>query len=270
MAGPSYFTLNAATVGGGDLSAAYLDGGATPRKHQLIILETQHSGGDPITVNIDNPLPGQIFGQYNLSPPTLPDGTLGAAQLDSAGRLLVNLGAGGIAGIADNGALFTVGVTPGLAAAFIANDAATAMTSGNMGLARMTLNRQQRMVLDLDTAGGLSIHPYLAPATPAAHLVKASAGQLAFVDCFNKGTVPAHLKLYDAASAGAVTVGTTAAIWEVGIPCNASGAGRTFTVPIGIPFTNGLVIAVTAEFGLTDNTSTGLAINKIGIGFGYK
>lgn len=103
-------------------------------------------------------------------------------------------------------------------------------------------------------AGSFSI---LSPATPAGATIKGSAGRV--IGCFltNSAAALRSVKFYNAT---AVTMGTTAAAFEIDLP--ASGIGY-FDLPGGISFATGSMWAVTSAKGLTDNTATGLAANDV-------
>ena len=105
--------------------------------------------------------------------------------------------------------------------------------------------------------GAASAISILSPATPAGASIKGSAGRL--IGCFLTNTAAAlrSVKFYNATS---VTMGTTAAAFEIDLPQNAYG---TFNLPGGVAFTTGIMTATTAAKGLTDNTATGLAANDV-------
>lgn len=97
----------------------------------------------------------------------------------------------------------------------------------------------------------------LSPATAAAASIKASAGRVVGYCLNNSASAVRSVKLFNATS---VTLGTTAALFEVDLPASA-----TVCVALdgGAAFTTGVMWAVTAAKGLTDNTSTGLAANDV-------
>src|SRR5665213_797157 len=136
MAAPKFFTLNAATIAGGDKSAAVQD--TANILHQLVLAEFQIPGNDPTIVGPATPLPTQAYGVYNASLPGLTDGNISGIQLDSSGRVLVNLSAGGVAAPADNGSLFTIGTTPGLPGMCVVGTGAANPTLGNLAIPCMT------------------------------------------------------------------------------------------------------------------------------------
>jgi hypothetical protein len=78
--------------------------------------------------------------------------------------------------------------------------------------------------------------------------------------CFNNlSSAPAYAHFYDAASAGAVTVGTTVQVYMVPIP----QTGFQYFIPTGLiahSFSSGMVIAIT-----TSPLSTGSTAPSVGI-----
>lgn len=105
--------------------------------------------------------------------------------------------------------------------------------------------------------GAASSFSILSPATPAGATIKGSTGRL--IGCFLTNTAAAlrSVKFFNATS---VTMGTTAAVFEIDLPQNAYGY---FDLPGGISFATGSMWAVTSAKGLTDNTATGLAANDV-------
>jgi hypothetical protein len=107
----SSITLNNG-VGGSNV-ATYQD--TSQKMHQEVIVQTQGSGTDPVSVNSANPLPVsatgnvaagvadagngvKVAGVYKASPPTYADGNRCDLQVDTNGNLKVNIVAGANAG----------------------------------------------------------------------------------------------------------------------------------------------------------------------------
>lgn len=92
------------------------------------------------------------------------------------------------------------------------------------------------------------------PATPVAQAIKASAGRLVGLLVTNTAASARWLKIWNTAS-GSVTVGTTAALFEAGIP-----AGQTLQLNVegGLAFGTAITIAVTGGQGLTNATAVTL------------
>ncbi|MCZ8310943.1 MAG: hypothetical protein O9320_08815 [Magnetospirillum sp.] len=88
------------------------------------------------------------------------------------------------------------------------------------------------------------------PATPAAQSLKASAGKIVSYDLANVSASARYVKVFN--TAAAVTMGTTAAAFEIAIP---AGQSKTIGPAGGIAMTAGIQIAVTGGRGLTDNTA---------------
>lgn len=97
--------------------------------------------------------------------------------------------------------------------------------------------------------GSASVANVNSPATPAAQSIKGTAGKIVGGVLTNTAAAPRYVKFFANAS---VTLGTTAAAFEIAVPANASVA---ISAPAGLGFTSGIQIAVTAARGLTDNTS---------------
>ena len=102
-----------------------------------------------------------------------------------------------------------------------------------------------------------SVASILSPATPAGASIKASAGRVVGVNLQNSAAAIRSVKFYNAT---AVTMGTTAAAFEMDIP---AGGTLNFMLEGGIGFATGIMWAVTGAKGLTDNTTTGLAANDV-------
>ncbi len=92
----------------------------------------------------------------------------------------------------------------------------------------------------------------MSPATPVGASIKSGAGRLAGVSLHNSAAALRSLKLFNAT---AVTMGTTAAAFEIDIP---AGGSRDIAWPAGIAFSTGMMWAVTGAKGLTDNTAVAL------------
>ena len=108
-----------------------------------------------------------------------------------------------------------------------------------------------------NATGAASSASILSPATPAGASIKGSAGRLLGLQLQNSSSGVRSVKLFNATS---VTMGTTSALFEVDIP---AGGRVDFNLPGGVAFSTGIMWAVTAAKGLTDNTATGLAANDV-------
>lgn len=106
--------------------------------------------------------------------------------------------------------------------------------------------------------GGASFVAVMSPATPAATVCKASAGRLLGFQLQNSSAAIRSVKFWNTAQ-GSVTLGTTAALFEVDIP---AGGRAEFTLEGGIGFATAITYAVTGAKGLTDNTGT-LGVNDV-------
>lgn len=111
-----------------------------------------------------------------------------------------------------------------------------------------------------------SLKSSIAPATPAVNTVKAGAGVVTSVMCFNILATPVYINLFDLAS-GSITLGTTSANYKFMCPGNTAGAG--FVVPLhwAVTFATGINYSVSGAIALTDNTSITASSVIVNIGF---
>ena len=116
------------------------------------------------------------------------------------------------------------------------------------------------------TSGGLTMHKTTSAATTNATNVKASAGQVYNIQCFNVNAAVRYLKLYNKASAP--TVGTDTPVKTLAIPGNTAGAGFVIGWPQGLEFGTGISFALTTE--ATDAGTTAVALNEITVNLDYK
>lgn len=101
-----------------------------------------------------------------------------------------------------------------------------------------------------NATGAASQVSVMSTVTPTATSVKASAGRLLGFVLQNSSAAIRSVKFWNTA-VGGVTLGTTAAIWEVDIP---AGQSLTFEMEGGMAFSTAITYAVTGAKGLTDNT----------------
>lgn len=180
---------------------------------------------------------------------------------DAAGGLWV-------AGTQLDDAAFTPGTGRVGVVGLFADEASTDLVDeGDVGVARMTLDRKQIMANYAHTAGGATPHKLVSAATTNATSLKASAGQVYLVVCTNVNAAVRYLKLYNKASAP--TVGTDVPVQTYGIPGNTAGAGHVIPIPAcGLEFTTGIAYALTTE--ATDAGSSAVAASEIVVNIGYK
>lgn len=102
-----------------------------------------------------------------------------------------------------------------------------------------------------NATGAASIANVNSPATPAVQTIKASAGRLVALTLTNTNAAARFLKVWNTAS-GSITLGTTGALFEIGIPPNQT---VQLNLDGGIGFSTAINIAVTAGQGLTNNAA---------------
>lgn len=102
-----------------------------------------------------------------------------------------------------------------------------------------------------NATGAASITNVNSPATPAVQTIKAGAGRILSITLTNTNAAARFLKVWNTAS-GSITLGTTAALFEVGVPPN-----QTIHLNLdgGLGFATAINIAVTGGQGLTNNAA---------------
>ena len=92
-------------------------------------------------------------------------------------------------------------------------------------------------------------------------LIIGRAGTLRGLHVSNINAAVRYIKFWDAATAAAVTVGTTTPYLRFVIPGNAAGAGLDTILPMsGVEFTLGIVFALVT--GAADSSSTGVSASE--------
>jgi hypothetical protein len=108
------------------------------------------------------------------------------------------------------------------------------------------------------TNGG-ALYAVQSLAATTATQIKGAATRIMGWQLHNSAATVRSVKVFNALAAS-VTMGTTAATFEIDIP---AGASIQFMAEAGYYFSAGITYAVTAAKGLTDNTATGLAANDV-------
>lgn len=111
-----------------------------------------------------------------------------------------------------------------------------------------------------------SLKSTIAPATPAVNTVKAAAGVVTSIMCFNILATPVYINLFDLAS-GSITLGTTSANYKFMCPGNTAGAGFVVPLPWAVSFATGINYSVSGAIGLTDNTAITASSVIVNVGF---
>jgi hypothetical protein len=111
-----------------------------------------------------------------------------------------------------------------------------------------------------------SLKSTIAPATPAVNTVKAAAGVVTSITCFNLLATPVYINLFDLAS-GSITLGTTSANYKFMCPGNTAGAGFVASLPWAVSFATGINYSVSGAIALTDNTAITASSVIVNIGF---
>lgn len=191
------------------------------------------------------------------------DGTnMQLLHVDGSSNLKVAIASGGVPAGQDNTS-FTAGTTQGLPLIAIADstNSVGAVTQGNQGVPKMTVNRELMVSPHANPIGGWSPSTILTTASTNATSVKGSAGSLGVIVAVNPTATVAYLKVFNKATSP--TVGTDTPVWNIPIPANTSGAGVVIPIPVGISFNAGIAVAVTGGAALLDNSNAvaGVAVN---------
>jgi hypothetical protein len=150
-------------------------------------------------------------------------------------------------------AAFTPATTRVMVAGYFADETATdSVDEGDMGAARITLDRKQIITQYAHAAGGHSAFKSL-DLDETEEEVKASAGCLFWIHCMNMSASVRYLKIYANTAAG-TTVGTTTPVLTFPIPTLATTNGSGFVLhfgDVGLQLATGITVAATT--GLADN-----------------
>lgn len=158
--------------------------------------------------------------------------------------------------LADDAA-FTPGTSRVLPVGLIADETSTdSVDEGDVGAARMTLDRKAIVTLQPHTAGGLTTFRSI-DLDESEEEVKATAGNLYGYYFANTNASARYLKLYNATAAN-VTVGTTTPSHTFYLPPTSAGH-VSFPVPIG--FSTALSAAATT--GVADNDTGAPGANEV-------
>ena len=108
-----------------------------------------------------------------------------------------------------------------------------------------------------NATGAASVASVMSPVTPVGGSIKGTPGRVMAINLQNSAAALRSVKFFNATS---VTMGTTSAAFEIDIP---AGGSAQLNFDGGIGFATGIMWAVTAAKGLTDNTTTSLALNDV-------
>jgi hypothetical protein len=175
-----------------------------------------------------------------------------------------------VAGRILDDAAFTPGTDRLTPAGFFADETATdSVDEGDLGAARITLDRKQISTPYAHaTAGGATPYKNL-DVDESEDEIKATAGKLFWVHVINLSAAVLFIKFYNATAAN-VTVGTTTPVLTFPIPTLGDTNGAGFTLhfgDIGVQFSTAITVAATT--GLADNNSGAPGTNEVVLNAGY-
>lgn len=183
-------------------------------------------------------------------------------KMDSVGALWTR----DSASLADDAA-FTPGTSRVMPTGYTADEASTdSVDEGDIGAARMTLDRKQIVAEYAHTAGGWTPVSTVSAASTNATSLKASAGQVGHVTVTNINAAMRYLKFYNKASAP--TVGTDTPVYVIPLPGGTTGTGATTSFGAGLEFPTGIAWALTT--GPTVGDTGAVAASEIIVSIGYK
>lgn len=151
-------------------------------------------------------------------------------------------------------------------AGYMADETSTdSIDEGDVGVARMTLDRKVVVSQYAHTAGGATPYVLISASSTNATSLKASAGQIYSIQVFNTNASARYLKLYNKASAP--TVGSDTPVKTILIPGASAGAGASISVNVGISFSTGIAFAITTGIAHSDTGAVGA--NDIAVNIDY-
>lgn len=139
-------------------------------------------------------------------------------------------------------------------------------TTNGLALDATLTGGSQKSIPVAGTSGGATPYHLISAASTNATSVKGSAGQVYSVTAFNTNASARFLKLYDKATAP--SVGTDTPVQTYLIPGNASGAGLTLALPVGMGFSSGVALAITGA--MPDSDTTAIGANDVCVALTYK
>jgi len=187
---------------------------------------------------------------------------------DVVNHWLTRTGATVIDGAIVDDAAFTPGTSRVVAGGYFADEASTdSVDEGDLGAARMTLDRKVIVAPSPHTGGGLSVFRSL-DLDEADQQIKGSPGQVYGWQWVNRTTAPLYVKFYNALAAN-VTVGTTTPVMTIELTADASDhIAANALGAMGIEFTTAITVACTT--GLADNDTGAPGANACVVNIFYK
>lgn len=212
------------------------------------------------TITVQGTTDGTNWTALTVLPAGTGQGAVAVTTVSAPGNWTAN--AAGFVQVRANMTAYTSGSATVVLRASAVPNVVFAYVTGNTALT-VNANASTNLIGDVGVqyrttaTGAAASTSILSPATPAGASIKASAGRL--IGCYltNSAAALRSVKFFNAT---AVTMGTTAAVFEIDLPANGMGY---FDLPGGISFATGQMWAVTSAKGLTDNTATGLAANDV-------
>lgn len=171
-----------------------------------------------------------------------------------------------VAGRIVDDAPFTVGTDRVHPIGLMADESSTdSVDEGDVGVARMTLDRKAVVSNYAHMAGGWTPNLTVSAASTNATSLKGSAGQVGYIVVTNVNAAMRYLKLYNKATSP--TVGTDTPVLVIPIPGNTAGAGCALNFGPGVEFTTGIAWALTSGAGNSDTGAVSASEHVVSIGY---
>lgn len=150
----------------------------------------------------------------------------------------------------------------------IRNDTLDALSNTNNEVAPLATSAEGALwtAPSATTNGGCTPHSIISANTVNETAIKASAGQLYFLNVTNIGANEVFFKLYNDTTANIDETDTP--VQRYVIPGNAAGAGNTWNIAVGMTFSTAITYRITT--GAADNDTGAIAASEVLVSACYK
>jgi len=144
--------------------------------------------------------------------------------------------------------------------------ASSAGTSGDYATVNQSAEGATWITPSATTNGGCTVHSLLSAATVNETEVKATAGQVYWIQATNVNAAVAYLKFYNDTAANVDETDTP--VLRLAIPGSTTGGGFTTNFPVGAVFSTAIVYRITTA--VADNSTAAVAANEVLVNVCYK
>jgi hypothetical protein len=142
----------------------------------------------------------------------------------------------------------------------------SAGTSGDYATPNQSAEGAAWVTPSATTNGGCTTHSLLSAATVNETEVKATAGQVYWIQATNVNAAVAYLKFYNDTAANIDETDTP--VLRLAIPGATTGGGFTTSFPVGAVFSTAIVYRITTA--VADNSTAAIAANEVLVNVCYK